>query len=363
MRIRQISIFPALCTALFMSRAVSAQLVPSGQAQNLTTPAGMPAPRGCSAELRGNRPKIYIANFYVTYGKKDMGKAIGDYIAEKFETDGRLEIISRSMINEQMKALLNSKKLKAEKYLEETLSYAAREKADCLVFGRISKVGTKVSFLVRMAAVESGENLRKVDTEVERDAALGFLETVGDSFVSFFVTAAPVVAEKPVEKEQPRAKNKGAYAVASSVSLMPFGFLKNGFNVATGGSGELGYKGFLGNDLIFAANLEYLYYFPKDETFNSLYGLAAFGVAGYEFLTYDKMHFQLLLYGGYQFGRLNGAVEAVSYGYGFFMAGTRAIFDINKRFSITVEPRYVLQVAGATQISSAAASVGALWRF
>lgn len=363
MRTNSTRIFKVLSLVLGMSTATSAQLLPPGSGANANVSTQLATAPGCAAELRGNRPKIYIANFYVTYGKKDMGKAIGDYIAEKFETDGRLEIISRSMINEQMKALLNTKKLKAEKYLEETLSYAAREKADCLVFGRISKVGTKVSFLVRMAAVESGENLRKVDTEVERDAALGFLETVGDSFVSFFVTAAPVIADKPVEKERPRAKNKGAYALVSSVTLTPFGFLKNGFNVATGGSGEFGYKGFLGNDLIFAANLEYLYYFPKDETFNSLYGLAAYGVAGYEFLTYDKMHFQLMLYGGYQFGRLNGAVEAVSYGYGVFMAGTRAIFDINKRFSITVEPRYVLQVAGATQISSAAASVGALWRF
>ncbi len=348
---------------LMLPAAVHAQMLPPGTSTVNANVTDLNPPRGCKAELKGNRPKIYIANFYVTYGKKDMGKAIGDYIAEKFESDGRLEVISRSMINEQMKPLLSAKKLKAEKYLEETLSYAAKQSADCVVFGRIAKEGSKVSFLVRMAAVESGENLRKVDTAVERDAALGFLETVGDSFVSFFVTAAPVVAAKPAPKEEPRAKSKGAYALASTVTLMPFGFLKNGFNIATGGSGEFGYKGFGGNDLILAANLEYLYYFPKDETFNSLYGLAAYGAAGYEFLTYDKMHFQLMLYGGYQFGRLNGAVESINYGYGVFMAGTRAVFDINKRFSITVEPRYVLQVAGTTQISSAAASAGALWRF
>jgi hypothetical protein len=46
------------------------------------TLANVEPPKGCTAELQGNRPKIYIANFYVTYGKKDMGKAIGDFIAE-----------------------------------------------------------------------------------------------------------------------------------------------------------------------------------------------------------------------------------------------------------------------------------------
>jgi hypothetical protein len=75
------------------------------------------------------------------------------------------------------------------------------------------------------------------------------------------------------------------------------------------------------------------------------------------------LHFQLVLYGGYQFGRLVGAVEAVNYGYGMFMAGTRTVIDFNNKFSLMLEPRYVLAIAGTTMIHSAAASVGALWRF
>ena len=132
-------------------------------------------PRGCSAELLGNRPKIYIANFYVTYGKTDIGKAIGDYVAEKFETDGRLEVISRSMINEENKPLLREKK------------------------------GKRISFLVRMAAVETGQNLRKVDTEVGREAAMGFLEKVGDSFVTYFTTVT-VPVTPTVEVALPHRK-------------------------------------------------------------------------------------------------------------------------------------------------------------
>ncbi len=327
------------------------------------TLANVEPPKGCTAELQGNRPKIYIANFYVTYGKKDMGKAIGDFIAEKFEADGRLEVISRSMINEEMKTLLNNKKLKPEKYLAQTLAYAAGKNADCVVFGRISKNKSKVAFLVRMAAVESGENLRKVDTEVEVNEALKFLETVGDSFVTYFKTAPPKVIAQPVIKEEPRAKPKGFYAAASGLGLMPFGFVKNGFNYAAGGSAEFGHKGMLHKDIFFGVNLEYLYFAPKDETFISLYGAASYGLAGYEYLTYDWLHFQLVLYGGYQFGRLVGAVEAVNYGYGMFMAGTRTVIDFNNKFSLMLEPRYVLAIAGSTMLHSAAASVGALWRF
>lgn len=152
----------------------------------------------CPAEIRGNRPKIYIADFLVTYGKKDMGQAIGDLIAQKFESDGRFEIVPRSAIHDDMAPALK-KNLKAEKYLSLTVDLALAKDADCVVFGRISKKKNQVSFLVRMASVKTGENVRKVDTDVERDKALPFLENVGDSFVSYFTTTAPVAAAETPE--------------------------------------------------------------------------------------------------------------------------------------------------------------------
>lgn len=191
----------------------------------LSTP-NLEIPKGCAAELRGNRPKIYIANFYVTYGKPDMGKAIGDYIAEKFETDGRLDVISRSMINEEMKPLLREKKLKPERYLEQTLSYAAGRQADCVIFGKIDrdKKGKRISFLVRMAAVESGQNLRKVDTEVEREEAMGFLEKVCDSFVTYFTTVT-VPVTPTLEVALPSSKEKRFHITGGAIGLMPLGFV------------------------------------------------------------------------------------------------------------------------------------------
>lgn len=327
-------------------------------------PSAVPRlPEGCTAELRGNRPKIYIANFYVTYGKPDMGKAIGDYIAEKFESDGRLEVISRSIINEEMKPLLRQKKLKAETYLGQTLAYASGRQADCLIFGKISrdKKGNRISFLVRMAAVKSGENLRKVDTEVDRNEAMGFLEKVGDSFVTYFKTAAPEA--KPVmEVAMPSSREKKFHAGINAIGLMPFGFVKDGFNYAAGGSGEFAYRG-LHKKVFVGLNSEYLYFFPKDARFVSLYGIAAMGVAGYEFLNMDPVHFQAVLYGGYQFGKLTGSVESTNFGYAIGMAGLRTVIDLSSRFALTIEGRYVFAAAGSTKISSAAVSLGGQWRF
>ena len=159
---------------------------------------------GCSADLSGKRPRIYIANFYVTYGKKDMGRLIGDYIAQRFEADGRFEVISRETIEDEMRPLFKNK-LPADKYLQTTVDLAAAKNADCVIFGRISKAGSKrAAFLVRMASVKSGQNLVKIDTEVERKQALAFLESVGDSFVSYFQAApAPVIAA-PVEPKHDR---------------------------------------------------------------------------------------------------------------------------------------------------------------
>lgn len=159
---------------------------------------------GCNAELNGYRPKIYVANFLVTYGKKDMGRLIADYIAQRFEADGRFEVISREEIEDSMRPLFK-KKLEAGVYLQTTVELAAARNADCVIFGRITKAGSKrVSFLVRMASVKTGENVRNVDTEVERKQAIKFLEGVGDSFVSFFQAAPPPVIAAPVEKSKER---------------------------------------------------------------------------------------------------------------------------------------------------------------
>lgn len=179
-----------ISSLLFIAQAAKAQ-------ENIPEQPVMAAD-GCSAEISGNRPRIYVANFYVTYGKKDMGRLIGDYIARRFEADGRFDVISREVIEDEMRPLFKNK-LPADKYLQTTVDLAAAKNADCVIFGRISKAGSKrVSFLVRMASVKSGENLRKVDTEVQRKEALAFLEGIGDSFVSYFQAAPEPVIAAPV---------------------------------------------------------------------------------------------------------------------------------------------------------------------
>jgi hypothetical protein len=330
--------------------AVSAQAAVS----SLITP-----PAGCSAEIRGNRPKVYIANFFVTYGKKDMGKAIGDYIAERFEADGRFEIVPRAEINTTMAPFFKNKKATADQYLQRTLELAASQSADCVIFGRISKKKNKISFLVRMSSVSTGDSVRKVDTDVEKNEALKFLEGIGDSFVTYFVTAAPL----PVAVVAKPGKIRGFYIAANGIGTMPFGFVRNAFSWGSGGTLEFGHKGLLAKDLFFGVNGEYIYYFKSSDNFTSLYGMAALGVAGYEFLTLEKLKFQLVLYGGYQMGRLTGAVESIDYGYGIFMAGTRMVYDVTERWGLMGEGRYSLAIAGQTMISSAAASLGGQWRF
>lgn len=356
-RVMKACIFSLIFVGAITAQAkIDAQLGANTPGQYALPPAS-----GCSAEIRGNRPKIYIANFLVAGGKKDLGKTIGDYIAQRFETDGRFELISRSAVDEEMKPLFK-KKPKPEVYLQTTVDLAAAQKADCVIFGRVSKKGRQVSFLVRMASVESGENLRKVDTDVEKAAASKFLEGVGDSFVSYFVDAPPPPVN-PAKKEADELKGRHFYAAMQGVSAIPFGFVRNGFSWATGGSGEFGIKGLFHKDLLFGVNGEYIYYFKNNDSFTSLYGASALGLAGYEFLNFDKVHFQLVLYGGYQFGRLVGAVESTDYGYGIFMAGTRCVYDMGKRFGMMVESRYALAVAGSTTISSVAFSLGGQWRF
>ena len=350
-----------LLLALFYSGAISAQANTSVKAANdMLSGFVSPPASGCSAEIRGNRPKIYIANFFIAGAKKDMGKIIGDYIAQRFAADGRFELVSRSAINEEMKPLFK-KKPKPEVYLQTTVDLAAAKNADCVIFGRISKKGKQVSFLVRMASVESGENLRKVDTDVEKEEASAFLESVGDSFVSYFVTAAPVTPKK--EEEKPANKDRQFYVAAQGVAVIPFGFVRNGFSWAAGGSGEFGVKGLLHKDLLLGVNGEYVYYFKNNDSFTSLYGVSALGLAGFEFISTSKLHLQLVLYGGYQYGRLVGAVESTDYGYGIFMAGTRSVYDIGKNFALMAEARYGLAVSGSTAISSVAFSAGSQWRF
>lgn len=321
--------------------------------------AQMATPAGCNAEIRGNRPKVYIANFFVTYGKKDMGKAIGDYIAERFDADGRFEVVPRAEINVTMAPFFKNKKATADQYLQRTLELAASQSADCVIFGRISKKKNKISFLVRMASVSTGDSVRKVDTDVEKAQALGFLEGIGDSFVTYFVTAAPI----PVAVVEKASKIRGFYIAANGTGIIPFGFVQNGFSWGTGGTLEFGHKGLLAKDLFFGVNGEYVYYFKSSDNFTSLYGMAALGVAGYEFLSFEKLKFQLVLYGGYQMGRLTGVVESVDYGYGIFMAGTRAVYNLSERWGLMSEGRYSLAIAGQTTISSAAFSLGGQWRF
>ncbi|MFO1469709.1 MAG: hypothetical protein U1F27_01560 [Turneriella sp.] len=182
-----------------LSGAITAQ---DDSAAATATPAASAG--GCTAQLNGYRPRVYVANFYVTYGKKDMGRLIGDYIAKRFEADGRFDVVSREEIEDRMRPLFKGK-LPAEKYLQTTVELAAEQRADCVIFGRISKAGSKrAAFLVRMASVQTGENLSKVDTEVDRKDALAFLEGIGDSFVSYFQAApAPVIAA-PAEPKHDR---------------------------------------------------------------------------------------------------------------------------------------------------------------
>lgn len=342
-------------------------LAPPGvSAQNAGLPSPQAAvsslistPAGCNAEIRGNRPKVYIANFFVTYGKKDMGKAIGDYIAERFEADGRFEVVPRAEINVTMAPFFKNKKATADQYLQRTLELAASQSADCVIFGRISKKKNKISFLVRMASVSTGDSVRKVDTDVEKAEALRFLEGIGDSFVTYFVTAAPIpapVVDKP-------GKVRGFYIAANGTGILPFGFVRNGFSWGSGGSIEIGKKGWLSQDLFFGINGEYLYYFANNDNFTNLYGISALGLAGYEWITANTLHIQLVLYGGYQLGRLTGAIETFDYGYGLFMAGNRVVYDLNARWGLMGEGRYALAIAGSTKISSVGFSLGAQWRF
>lgn len=337
-------------------------------AQYITTPQGAQAavsaaiaPPGCYAELRGYRPKIYIANFLVVGGKKEMGKSIGDYIAQRFSGDSRFELISRNEIDEEMKPLFK-KKPKPEVYLQTTVELAAAKKADCVIFGRISRKGKQVSFLVRMASVETGENLRKVDTDVEKANASTFLEGIGDSFVSYFV-AAPVIAMPKTEESKDKG-GKSAYIALKGLAYFPLGNDAFSSVWATGASGEFGMKGLLHKNLILGIGGEYLYYaFYNPIAYAGSYGDSVFGILGFELAGNKTVHLQLIGYFGFQFGQAGGSWDVSTAWYGLAMVGPRLVIDVAKNFSLMSDIRYSLTTPGTASISGVNSTLGFQMRF
>lgn len=200
-RFPTLSIFAGSMIFLITASTLNAQTITMPGADNFA----LPTAQGCSSQIAGAKPKIYIANFLVTYGKKTMGRLIADNIAFRFESDDRFELISRKTIDKEMSSLFK-KKLKAEEYLNLAVSLAAEHQADCVIFGKIGKTGGKISFLVRMASVATGENKIKVDEDVDRKEASAFFERTGDSLVAYF-NAAPV-AVTPVAETPKRDSSK-----------------------------------------------------------------------------------------------------------------------------------------------------------
>lgn len=340
--------------------ALHAQYIttPQGAQAALTTAIAQP---GCYAELRGYKPKVYIANFLVVGGKKEMGKSIGDYIAQRFSGDNRFELISRSAIDEEMKPLFK-KKPKAEVYLQTTVDLAAAKKADCVIFGRISKKGKQVSFLVRMASVETGENLRKVDTDVDKAEASTFLESVGDSFVSYFVSTPVVAAPKT---DEPKDKgDRSAYFALKGLAYFPLGNDAFSSVWATGVAGEFGFKGLLHKSLILGLGGEYLYYtFYNPIAYAGTYGDSAFGILGFELAGTKMVHLQLLGYFGFQFGQAGGSWDVSTSWYGMAMIGPRLVIDVAKNLSLMSDIRYSVTVPGTATISGVNSTLGFQVRF
>lgn len=158
----------------------------------------------CEANIGAERPRIYVATFLVADGKAGLGEKISDNIAIKFINDGRFDVIPRETVVQQMSALSRSK-MQTQAYLELSSRLAVENSADCVVFGKITRRGDEVTFLVRMAAVTSGENRRKVDETVPRAEASEYFDKLGDSLVSYFETAPGVVAaESEPRQHEPR---------------------------------------------------------------------------------------------------------------------------------------------------------------
>jgi hypothetical protein len=317
---------------------------------------------GCSAVITTNRPRVYVANFFVTYGKKDMGQAIGDYIADRFKTDGRFDLVDRASIDGKMKSFLKNRKLKPQAYLQKTIDLASAEKADCVIFGRISKKKNKVSFEVRMSAVTTGASLRKVDTDVEREEALKFLEGIGESFVSYFVTTKPATATDVV-KEIPKSKDRSFYLGLNALGYLPVGSDTYSAVWATGTSLEFGVKGLFHRNLLFGINGEGLYYLNGTSGYAGVYAVSGFGLVGFEYFTRGKFHLQAVLYGGSQFGQASGSIGTMDSWYGVGMVGNRFLFDLGKHFALSAELRYIITFPGGTTVSGVGLALGAQARF
>lgn len=206
-------------------------------AENFT----LPTTQACAPQIGAAKPKIYIANFLVTYGKKTMGRLIADNIAFRFEHDERFEVISRKTSDKEMSPMFK-KNLKAEEYLNLAVSLASQHQADCVIFGKIGKKGSKISFLVRMASVTTGENRIKVDEDVDKKEASAFFERTGDSLVAYFsaAPAAPVAVIEPPPEKGPKTVLTfwGGYSFLSlSTTSQSFvDFMKaSGVSVSVGG--------------------------------------------------------------------------------------------------------------------------------
>ena len=207
-------------------------------AENFT----LPTTQACAAQIGAAKPKIYIANFLVTYGKKTMGRLIADNIAFRFEHDERFEVISRKTSDKEMSPMFK-KNLKAEEYLNLAVSLASQHQADCVIFGKIGKKGSKISFLVRMASVTTGENRIKVDEDVDKKEASAFFERTGDSLVAYFSAppAAPAAVIEPPPEKGPKTVLVfwGGYSFLSlsSADQVTYDFLKSipGTSTSLGG--------------------------------------------------------------------------------------------------------------------------------
>ncbi|MFZ5629799.1 MAG: hypothetical protein ACOY5B_11765 [Spirochaetota bacterium] len=139
----------------------------------------------CEPEIGNERPRIYVATFLVPEGKNSLGDKVSDNIAQKFINDGRFEVIPRGVVSQQMRKVSEGKMATAA-YLELAMKLATQNGADCVVFGKVTRNGNDVTFLVRMASVSTGENRRKVDETMPRTAASDYFDNLGDSLVSYF---------------------------------------------------------------------------------------------------------------------------------------------------------------------------------
>lgn len=160
------------------------------------------AAANCEPEIGNERPRIYVATFLVPEGKNSLGDKVSDNIADKFKNDGRFEVFPREIVSRQM-SKVSEGKMATGAYLELAMKLATENSADCVVFGKVTRSGNEVTFLVRMASVSTGENRRKVDETMARSAASDYFDNLGDSLVSYFSAPSAQIlpiAEVPAER-------------------------------------------------------------------------------------------------------------------------------------------------------------------